>query len=107
MQIGRRVRTEAGRAADKASKKAQRQSLMPLSRGRPTERQSSKPMSDEEKPKRSGKPMRPQGRFPRPEVDGVRRRRPDEQPRVYKTGKRVYGSRILRVNRYLRETVEA
>ena len=119
MQIGRRVRTEAGRAADKARKTEQRRKApAPVAPSqKPAPRGATQPVSitppsviqsEEEKQelvkqayeaakaKHSDKSLS--------KSDGGGRK---ENPRVYKTGKRVYGSRILRVNRYLRDTVEA
>jgi hypothetical protein len=94
VKVTRRVRTEAGLASDRAAKKAKRADV-----ARSPERAT------------SGMP----GADPQAIAEAVKEEFAAAQktrtvsgdhpprPRTYKTGKRGYGSRILRVNRYLRE----
>jgi len=95
-RVARRVRTETGKAADRAAFHARKDPLVPPTDG--TSTQSKTPKAKPSKPKDDARAAYAAGaaaaKEPLQKSDGGRR----SPPRVFKAKQRSYGHRLLRIN---------
>jgi len=110
-RIARRIRTEAGQAADNAraaaKRKPRKEPVAPLADGA-TEARAAVVEPELVSPEEQAAIAKEAYIAAKEDYAGEPLTKSDnggrwKNPRTYKTGKRVYGSRILRVNRYLVE----